>query len=493
MEEIVKLSKIVTLNLKPNSILPQLESVVKGKEKLLLSNIRAGVYSCEQDAAEDIYNSTPNDTRYKMLKSRLKKKLLDYLFFIDVSNSSQNDEIVCLDFLHHARVLILKGEYDISLRLLNKAHALAKENDFTDIIIDCLEYKSLYYMHKGLGKLLDENLNQLVELRNIKSYESQSVAIYQRARLNLTKSISSRTKYLTELGKIIVELELLWKETKTFITFENYYMLYVWYHELIGDFKKNIEITKESYKMLLEERINKKRFNERFNEYVLVYSLLREKDFHKGLKYAELFLENFNSDDHNWFAFMENYFLLAMHSRQYELAEVLIDKVFSNPSYSIVSRTAKERWNLFKTYLSFIAPVRGTFKEFNYQTFITSVPEYSKDKQGFNVAILILQFVHFLRKQDAEGLLYRIESLRKYMLVHLKNSYSLRSKIFLKLLMLTVTSDFDVEKCKSKGEKFLQKLVETPAPGDAYAEIEIIPYEHLWELILLILEKYKVK
>ena len=55
--------------------------------------------------------------------------------------------------------------------------------------------------------------------------------------------------------------------------------------------------------------------------------------------------------------------------------------------------------------------------------------------------------------------------------------------------MLTVTEDYDEASCRIKGAKHYQKLIETPTPGDAYAEIEIVPYEHLWELILETLPK----
>ena len=71
----------------------------------------------------------------------------------------------------------------------------------------------------------------------------------------------------------------------------------------------------------------------------------------------------------------------------------------------------------------------------------------------------------------------------------MKDAFSLRSKLFLKLLILAVTEDFDAESIKKKGKRHIEKLTDTPTPGDAFAEIEIVPYEHLWELILSMLQK----
>lgn len=222
---------------------------------------------------------------------------------------------------------------------------------------------------------------------------------------------------------------------------------------------------------------------------MLVYAHLRARKLEQGLLYAEEYLKDFNERYINWFAYMENYFLLAIHSRKYKLAHLLISKVYDNSAYTKISNVAKERWGLYNAYLQLYytreVPVNAGTNFFD----ITFSPEYSKDKQGFNVAILILQFILFLKKDNRELLLYKIESLKKYIETHLKDTFSLRSKTFLKLLILVVTEDFDAAACKARGSKLYTKLIETPPPGDAFAEIEIVPYEHLWELIISILEK----
>jgi hypothetical protein len=58
-----------------------------------------------------------------------------------------------------------------------------------------------------------------------------------------------------------------------------------------------------------------------------------------------------------------------------------------------------------------------------------------------------------------------------------------------RLLALTVKEDMDYSQSKKKGRYFYDKLQVTPSPGDAYAEIEIIPYEQLWEITLKILQE----
>jgi len=237
-----------------------------------------------------------------------------------------------------------------------------------------------------------------------------------------------------------------------------------------------------------EGKVNALRFESNFNKFILVYAHLRARKLEEGLVYAEQFLSNFDDISVNWFPYMENYFLIALHSAQYELADCLLHKVFTNPVYRKIPAAGKERWALYGAYLKlFHATASSVTQETN--PFLLSLPAYSKDKQGFNVAILILQFLYFLQKKDTEALLYRIESLRKYILSHLKDAFSARSKLFLRLLMLTVKEDLNPRTCRTKGKPHFEKLADTPPPGDAFAEIEIVPYEHLWEYILQVLEK----
>lgn len=143
---------------------------------------------------------------------------------------------------------------------------------------------------------------------------------------------------------------------------------------------------------------------------------------------------------------------------------------------------AQERWSLFEAYLNLVAPQDD--KPFKWKSVTQNVPSYSKDKEGFNVAILILQVLYYVDMMDTEALEYRMEALKKYAHKHFKDSFSERSRIFFKLLALVVKADFDYIVAQKKGESLYLKMQNTNPPGDAYAEIEIVPYEHLWELII---------
>ncbi len=117
------------------------------------------------------------------------------------------------------------------------------------------------------------------------------------------------------------------------------------------------------------------------------------------------------------------------------------------------------------------------------------MPEYSRDKRGYNVAILIFQLVHYLQQRLLEPVLVRLERLRKYQQRHLRDAATLRSRTFLRLLLLLPEAEFDPKELAQRDKALLTTLRQAPLAGEADAEVELIPYENLWKLILYVLRQ----
>jgi hypothetical protein len=178
-----------------------------------------------------------------------------------------------------------------------------------------------------------------------------------------------------------------------------------------------------------------------------------------------------------------------MHDGDYALAGSLLRRMQNNPFVTIISQPARQRWDLFRAYLFFVRPEEAGLRPLHFAQLVQRIPDHSRDKQGYNVAILILQFLHYLREGNVEALLARLESLRKYENAHLRDAATLRSRLMFRLLQLTVKENFEPRACEKKGQALLTRLQETPPPGEAFAEIEIIPYENLWQQTLLMLRQ----
>ena len=122
--------------------------------------------------------------------------------------------------------------------------------------------------------------------------------------------------------------------------------------------------------------------------------------------------------------------------------------IAKNPAYPIQREAALQRWDLYTARTSILCCRRSaltTARQRQLAQWVLQLPEYSRDKRGHNVAILVLQLLHFLRERNLEAVLLRLERLRKYQQRHLYEASTLRSRLFLRLLQLIVEKNFDAD------------------------------------------------
>lgn len=490
MQEIASLLKVIQTTSEKNNFIQKYYKP-KSLESEFINGIEVGKYRSERDAAFQLYGTDQTDVRYKMLKHRIKKKILNSLLHVEISINKPllQKEQECLRYLNLCRLLLRSYQYDIVLSLCTKIKLIGYKYGFNEMILSALELEAICVSEIGSYKQFIKVVEAQRNFQKIVVLEKEAILLFQQSKLSLKTTVKNRKIHLEKFPYIIGRLKEIWESTQSYESFNAFFKTSIHYYELLGDFSEIIKITELAEELLEKNLINKYRFSLKFNAYILVYAHLRNKSYEKGLMYAERFSAHFDETSPNWISYFENYFLLALHAQQYELASLILGKVQSSNQFINLDSDLKEKWYLYNTYLYFFEPAYSSLENFNYQKFLVSFTEYSKDKQGYNVAILILQFMYLLKKQDSEALLYKVENLKKYASTHLNDTNSLRSKLFLKLLMLIVTEDFDSKLCRIKGQKIFNKLVEAPTPGAAYAEIEIIPYEQLWETTLKILER----
>ncbi|MFC6999470.1 hypothetical protein [Rufibacter roseus] len=493
MEELKKLVQIINKKGTAESPLLDLSKKSQSKEWLLYNGLAQGSITSEKDALEILYSGSSSGG-FKMVKSRLRKKLLNQLYFLDFSspgnNLSHSVEHACIAKIYQARVLLNLGAYDLAEPVLKEVISLGKQISFYDVVLFSLKTLLLVYTNLGEKNLFYKTQQKIQEFQELFAADHEVEQLYLESKVQLGQSVKARKQYLANVDDVLERMEQLWRKAQSFNSFRYYYQLSIWAQELKGNFEQIIELTENSERLLKEYSINSEFFDHRYNKYIQVYAHLRAKKLEEGLKLASINETAFNPTSNNWFAYMENYYLLAMHAKEYLVAHTVLQKIFGNTFFNKINKLAQERWHLFYAYLHFVSPQEGQTFKFNY--LLRNLPSYSNDKEGYNVAILILQVMYYLYSGDTESLIYRMEALKKYAHKHFKDSFSERSRTFFKLLALMVQNDFQPMVMQRKGQYLFQKLQRISPPGDAYAEIEIIPYEHLWELIIQRLKEKKL-
>ena len=440
--------------------------------------------------------TTPANVRaLQKLQSRVQVKLLNQLYFLDHSDPrhlvSRRYELECLDLLHKVSILYAEREYKLSERLLLRCLRLAEAGEFTQYAVQSARMLRNLYAEQRQPIPYKKVTKVLLRAQQVLVWEDEAEQLYADTQLTLSGTVAGRRAALALLPERIAQLESLNRRARSFTTYNLLYRIRLAYEEQQGNYQEIIKATAAASRRMRDGKLNVRRFDIRFNHFMSIYAYLRGRQPVQGLQLAEQYVRDFHQSSNNWFYFEEHHVLLALHAQQYERAQQLLKVISKNPAYPIQREAALQRWNLYKAYLDFVLPPQRvlTPRQRQMAQWVLQLPEYSRDKRGHNVAILVLQVLYFLRERRLEEVLMRLENLRKYQQRHLYEATTLRSRLFLRLLQVIVEKNFDAAAAVARGQVLLQQLQDTPPPGEAFAEVEIIPYEHLWALVLGLLRE----
>ena len=440
--------------------------------------------------------SAKNDAAFRQLHARVFGKLLNHLYFLDHSDPrfsvSRRYQLECLDLLHKGLILYQEGASALAARVCASCLAKAMQDGFTAYAIEAAQQMRTVYAEMLQVKKFRAVVKDLERLQQQRRLEEQAEAIYAEARLARSGPVIRQAAMLALLEPRLEELRQLHQQAQTPGTADIYYRMQIMYLEQSGDYQGIIDFTLEAERQLARGQFNAHRFDVRFNLFMRMYAYLLTQQPEMGLAVAREAEKHFHPTAVNWMYFEEHRLLLAMHAGQFDLARRVVQRAHLNPVFERQSKRAQQRWELFGAYLDFVRPPSkpSPSRRRELGKLALLVPEYSRDKCGLNVAILVGQVLYFLQEQDTDAVVLRVESLRKYRLRHLREATNQRTRLFLRLLQLIADEQFDPVRCAERAGPLLRQLADTPPPGEAFAEVEIIPYPMLWEIILEHLRTY---
>ncbi len=195
---------------------------------------------------------------------------------------------------------------------------------------------------------------------------------------------------------------------------------------------------------------------------------------------------------YNWFKYQEILLQMALYEGNYAPAFDIHFQATKHPRFSLLPENVTEVWTVIRAHLYFLAiaqavefhPKRFSIKSFRAKKFDNETVLYSKDKRGLNISIQIVQFLILLVENKRAEAIDQVEALGQYAYRHLRKEEYLRSRIFIRMLLSIPLSGFDSTEFKLKNERNWQKLISTESSKNAeLSEIEIIPYERIWEIL----------
>ena len=466
--------------------------------KKVIKGIKAGEISSEFDIAR-LMNCKTNDPKFKMFKSRLKKKLLERIHSIDLENVAMNNfrmqRIELYKYVYYSSVLDVFEANELSRDLLEYCLQICLKTEFKGYAVRiCIELRkraavagNLKEYNKYVRLISDLKPRYEAEVRSVEFLDDMYIKYAQTSSLQPELAKTAK-EYADQLNKDRKKHDLPGLKL-------NYFRLRGMQYVISKDYKKAAMLWERAEKDLKKTKLFEHDAIVRECSLQLLNCYLFTRNYKKAFECIDRAERVSEKDLINWFTFMEYNFLTCMQSKNYYRAGIVLKKVLTHERFIILSPNRKEKWHLFEIYqaysmLAFTAnkteqkiPVEKKSRN--------AVPIYAKDKKGYNVSIIVLQLMYLLENREFHQITSRIDALKQYIQRYLKkdeNTY--RSNLFLKMIISMDKSEFDYDKTISLTNASYKSLKESSTQYDGNMDgMEIIPFETLWERILELIKQ----
>ncbi len=441
-----------------------------------------------------------SEQAFRRMFYRFREKLLNTLFFINMNSSLFAERgkayYICAKRAVLARMIDERGLKSLSRSIAESALRITLKYEFTDL--------SLMLSKFILRQLSTFNQDKYLIKKYLKIYKSSSIMYFRE--LQFYEKCSEIISYLNSAHKLVdipfnkLEYEELTKKAWIYLNekpssdlFRSCSFLILFYNKeqrRFDEYKNNT--------LLFLKKLFEKSFLSISSLETLLNELLNVCLITKDIKTVKLlhnkYFHYINDNSFNWFVIQFGYIHTLMHCKEYFNCWKELSLAFNNIYFKKQPPVIKQNFYVLQAYAHFlykIGKISGVTnaKEFRVYKFLNEVPEYSRDKQGVNIPIILVQILFFLADQNHHLIIDRIDSLKLYAYRYLKKDENFRSQCFIRMLGEMVRAGFKRQGTLFRTKTLMDKLKSVPIDTyPATAENEIIPYEDLWEMVLGLLK-----
>lgn len=485
---IVNRHKIKTLEiLGPN--LPSTSKIMQ-----LYEGISTGIFESDEEAMEFLYkDGGASKNSYWKLKHDLKKRLLNTVFFLDQKQDRQtNYERIfynCYREFTAARFLLRRGSRHLAVELLHKVLKKAEQIELTPVVLETLQLLRHHYgvilgnrrKFAEYDRLVNQHLHLYQAEVRADGYMEEMLSHY------VTEK-SSQQHHFDKAEDYEAALKELLQGAKSRKLQHRFSFMSVAKNMIVNDYEATVKACQKAIRHF-------RQFDQIPDSYIrpylyqLVVSYIQLKDYKKGQDAVRQLLEMLEPGQSNWFKGMELSCVLALHSKNYLRAYQIWTQCTGHPLFRRLYPAAREPWHIMEAfiYYTYTAGKTGGLEghRFKLGKFINEVPVFSKDKRGYNIPILIIQILYLIHQGNHDSVYERLDALSRYAIRHLRREEHYRTNCFIRMLNQLPKAYFRRKELERLTALSYRQLHAVP-PGLAREahEIEIVPYEDLWELLL---------
>lgn len=481
------------------------EQILKQKDSLFgkfYKGLITGKIETDEDATQFLYGTPdPSDAKYRQLKSRFRRRLLNTLFFIDVNVplASNYDQALlnCSKEWAIVEILFVYESRQSAVTLARQVFSTALKFHFASFIIKSARLLQEHALEEAREKEFRYYNSYLQQYLPVQAIEIEAETLCQEATLLYlhTHCDGECIKKIETIGNALIQLT----ENESASKVVHFYMYAVWtiYYEVLRDYEGMLEVCQNGEQFL---KGNSDLFDKRKKSFFFVKRLsayLHEHRYQEGKIHADEVLLYLSEDSLAWLDFMKYYLLLSLHTDHVINALAIFSRVASATSFKKLDGTRREEWELIEGMLHYLIDLQNGSatllpkqrrKTFKLSDFISRPIDYQQQQVNLTVQRVTLQILFLLHRHSYQGIAQRTEQLHQLARYELKKEGYERPYAFVRLLSQLNKADFNPKNMRNS-EKYLQKLQEKPYfyQGKA-AQFEILPYEKLWQLVCKYLE-----
>lgn len=495
MENLRALVKLVSKNK-----IKKIELIGEGdtKYQTLYEELSKGNLKDEKEAVEFFFPGNKNQTYYfQRLKKQLSDRLLNTLFFIDINQPNfteyQRAYYTCYKAATATQILLGKHARTPAIKLAEKTIKHAIKFELTDVALQLSKvlrfhfggvagHKKKYIYYNGLVRQYTKILN--AELL-VEEY-------YTEILINFVSSSATKPEIIKLSETYSQGLAELGREVDSYRFKILYYNINSLRHELASNYEKAIIACKEALHFFDQ----KKHIATNNAKFLFQYKIIGAKIYLKRFRDIELDIQNCKAlipiGSVNWFLTFHYHMIYLYHSNQFQKALEVYKEVMQHTKNKIPYKQMAEHWRLHEAFIEYFGLIKKIQKDvdtnlprFRISKFLNEVPAFSKDKSGYNITIIIIQMLFLLQQRKYGAIIDKMESLQAYTHRYLRDDDTFRSNCFIKMLLCLPAASFHKKAVLRKADKYWKKLQSVPIEkANQSAEMEIVPYEMLWEFVL---------
>lgn len=472
----------------------------------LFDGIHAQKYDTDEEASSDIYQCPPSEKKYLILKTRLKQKLLNTLFFLEISTS---DDISAYDVakfeaskaMYFYQVLYMHQAQDIAIQAVEKVLDKAQKYKMAEIELNAAtllrEYAAKNLRNKDFGYY-----TQVASLAANKiTAENTAIALFQSLDLAYQRAKTHKQELTHQSYQALLTIQDLVEEFDSFLLQVYYYKILTLHYQFNDAFEEVIQTLKMKEEFLKENDLIYTFEMKRSLEIDRMTAYIHLKDTEEGERLMQEVIQENKPTENHWFNMHEKNLMLYMHTGNYLKAAQGFRQVVDQPRFKLLPESSKQRWQTFQAYLNYIskylkikeikALTQNSKIPFKLNEYLVQTPEIDKSLRGMQISQMAIQLMYHLERLDMAGMNHCIDNLQSFCRKYPKKDAHFRSENFINLLTLMRAEDYRYYQTTKATEKIAKELSQTPIEAQNDKTLEVLPYEVMWQMILEKLKTYR--